>query len=681
MADSCSTSSAVSIYISITVASIYVLVLLSVSIYSYNFLLEFDEKFQTSPLLKKCKSWFKDVYKRRRCYLPIITHLADQVTDIAVIVQFGELALSTTPSDCGGLNMYYLFGLSILVLLIYRVVSSVLIYLSTKMFSRLIIQFLDMELFRALYINYLCDKGEPCSPQRWITSLEAVFESSPQALIQTIFLIKTKSFSGSPVIVISLCFSLLTIISKIISDDRIISVVGARYISFNKRFCSCSCISWLYLIRYLWRIFDVSTRIFIASLIWLGLGGYYLFISLIIETVILLVICVCSKRSEFLFSVVTIIVSKSDEFSKKVSLFLIIYRCSFNFVFMSIITLFTYNYVSNMAIDDCWKCATYEERQKFIVDDTATFIIFIYCWSGTLVMPFISFFLYNKVFKGVQSNSRALEDMIKSKDWDGIIEMQAYKGDYGVYNPETNENLLMLSIQQKYGKLATYLFSVNSVNPLDTANDGRNILQYFGVYISPPEKAQFKMDTYGNLVVIEGLDDSDGNILNGNIMDEFEDHMNAKKQLKLNKKHLSKLLTTIVQKYPDMVNDDIAPFLFACYIGSVTATQLLYPGGSEDIYHGQRYAFYGDQPETYKWLHSQVVNKINLHLSPDQLLEYLQSNQQQKKPRMMEYLVHLKDVDVQLEESTGYQYTNTEKIPIEDSEEETGEHIHEIEMI
>eukprot|EP01083_Nonionella_stella_P224632 799474_1 len=322
----CSTSSILGTSVIIGFAIIYGIILTIVSVYSYLFLNTYNNKFTPSSGCKKVRLWSQDVYKRRRCYIPIITHLLDQVTDFAVVIEFGQLAQlqqapnKTSRPDCGGLNMSILFGLSIFVLLFYRAISSLLIFQSTKSLWRMLLQFLDLELFRALYVNYLCDKNEPCSPQRWITSLEATFESTPQALIQTIFLVKVGSSSDSFVVVFSVVMSLCTIISKIVSDDRIISNLSASRLSlqFVAYDCKkCACISWSFVCRYIWRILDVSSRIFICSLLWLFMGGWYLFIIIIGEGLGLLCICIYTKRFEFLFGIVAMVVSKSVKITQK----------------------------------------------------------------------------------------------------------------------------------------------------------------------------------------------------------------------------------------------------------------------------------------------------------------------------------------------------------------------------
>eukprot|EP01084_Bolivina_argentea_P075403 136701_1 len=180
----CSTPSPLSRNVTIIYGAIYGLSLIIVSVYSFDFLMKHNPKFIKSSKMKKFKIWVLDVWRRRKCYIPIIAHIFDQVTDVSVAIQF--YILGTTKSDdgewtdCAGLNIWYLFILTILSMVIYRLISSLLIYQTTKSIQRFFIQLLDYELFRALYINYLCNNTEPCDPQRWITSLEAVLESSPQ---------------------------------------------------------------------------------------------------------------------------------------------------------------------------------------------------------------------------------------------------------------------------------------------------------------------------------------------------------------------------------------------------------------------------------------------------------------------------------------------------------------------
>eukprot|EP01084_Bolivina_argentea_P281213 481109_1 len=471
----CNTESGLGIGVTIAFSVIYVFLLIAVSLYSFYYLMEFNEKFMKSPFHKKLYLWFIDAYKRRRCYVPVITHLFDQITDIAVVIKFGELASSGV--ECGGLNMKYLFSASIFVLLFYRTISSFLIFRTTGLWKKFVLQFFDFELFRALHINYLCDKNEPCSPQRWITALEASFESTPQALIQTIYLLKTQSFTSSPIILVSLIASLWTIISKIASDDKSIVKRKARNLNFaDERYKTCKCVSWLYVCRILWRIFDVSSRIFICSAIWLSLGGFALIIIISFEWAAVLIICTVTKHWEFLFAVVGIVVSQIQKTAATKLLFA--YRTITNLVVMSLITSFVY-----IESIQCWKCPDHEVRERLLIKSHVGFVIFIYCWISVAVSPFLSLFLAVVAFNDTGSNSRTLEDMIDAEDWQGIIEMLAYSESYGVYDSQTGMTLFLLCVQENYGKMVRYLMKQKGVDlnyTTTTKNDQKCVLDFVG---------------------------------------------------------------------------------------------------------------------------------------------------------------------------------------------------------
>ena len=55
--------------------------------------------------------------------------------------------------------------------LFYRVVSAAVLFKQTKDLKRFFYQLLDLELYRALYLNYKLNAPNPTNPQRWIQSL------------------------------------------------------------------------------------------------------------------------------------------------------------------------------------------------------------------------------------------------------------------------------------------------------------------------------------------------------------------------------------------------------------------------------------------------------------------------------------------------------------------------------
>ncbi len=117
---------------------------------------------------------------------------------------------------------------------------------------------------------------------------------------------------------------------------------------------------------------------------------------------------------------------------------------------------------SSPNIGYCWKCASKEERDEYQVVGSEILMVFVYCWFAVAVTPFAAFYLFFNVFVGTKSTSRTIGDMMATQDWKGIIEMQAYKGDYGVFDADNSVTLLMLAVQHNYGKLVAHIMSADA---------------------------------------------------------------------------------------------------------------------------------------------------------------------------------------------------------------------------
>ena len=83
-------------------------------------------------------------------------------------------------------------------------------------------------------------------------------------------------------------------------------------------------ISWWYLLRYLWRILDVSGRIFICTLFWISIGGVPLTVIISIESVMFLTLSIYTGKWEFLFGIVAMVISFTDGMCVYVMYFFVI---------------------------------------------------------------------------------------------------------------------------------------------------------------------------------------------------------------------------------------------------------------------------------------------------------------------------------------------------------------------
>ena len=178
--------------------------------------------------------YLKTMYKFRSVYGALLTSLFDQVSDISVMNQLYLLSKDEQNGiiECHSMNATYLFYGSVFFFSFYRIVSSIAIFVySRHSYFLTFLQFFDLIFIKTLQINYKFQKTNPCSAQRYILNLEAMFEAFPQFILQSYFLISINMITNANttgkrniianyVIIISICFSLYSIISKKMSQDK-----------------------------------------------------------------------------------------------------------------------------------------------------------------------------------------------------------------------------------------------------------------------------------------------------------------------------------------------------------------------------------------------------------------------------------------------------------------------------
>ena len=293
-----------------------------------------NNQLKQSKVLKKWIEYIpREIWNKKRCYFPCITHIIDQATDIAVIIEFYQISRYESKSnenDCKEINGAILFLLSLSSFLFYRIVSSIWMYKSSNSLYHTVLQFFDLKLFHALYINFITNKQEPNSAQRYIQILEASLESFPQICIQLFFLIKTNNLatslltnSNNQIIFISLIFSIYNVSSKMISEDKIFFVQEWQSLELNKfkhEWCynynyfnkiKC-CFNYKYILRFIVRAFDFLNRVLLIMMLWVIVGGFsgmrtsFLFFSFLFFWVYFLFSFLCSFGlvfSDFVFRI------------------------------------------------------------------------------------------------------------------------------------------------------------------------------------------------------------------------------------------------------------------------------------------------------------------------------------------------------------------------------------------
>ena len=172
-----------------------------------------------------------------------------QVSDISVINQLYLLNrdVSNNKVDCDFMNVRYLFLSSFYVFLLYRFLSSLMIYRYFRGDVRLtILQFFDLAFIQTLYINYQFHNTAPCSPQRYLTNLEAMFESYPHFVIRIYFLVslnaanlQLSNYNDNVelpwVVTLSILINLLSITSKKWTQDKDLIHPQWQQLKFNHK--------------------------------------------------------------------------------------------------------------------------------------------------------------------------------------------------------------------------------------------------------------------------------------------------------------------------------------------------------------------------------------------------------------------------------------------------------------
>lgn len=270
-----------------------ILLVLILSIWSYN-----------KSSWKTKSSFFKAVLSIKSVYGSAIVHLYDTATDLAILINWGILAHHeiSNMKQYENVNMISFLIPSIILIFIYRVVYAIHHYFILEMsqyYKKMdtILILLDIYIFKLIYQSFSAKIPEPSFTQKLLQLYECAFESMPQLVLQTIFLIRTHNTelaeSGSIIIVfLSIIASILSIVTKYTWQDRTWCVDNAARASL--RYNSCPCISPLYILRVLWRFCELIVRFSIFALLWSVLGGLFLPIYLLTSFIFHFILDYCT---------------------------------------------------------------------------------------------------------------------------------------------------------------------------------------------------------------------------------------------------------------------------------------------------------------------------------------------------------------------------------------------------
>eukprot|EP01084_Bolivina_argentea_P307597 531696_1 len=443
-----------------TYFTVYVTIFLGVSIYcvykirkdykNYKNVQELQQNQLQQDWSKKgmFKTWYKSVWKKKKIYFQLIPHFFDQATDLGVILEYWRLR-----NDDVGINTMYLFGTSIFVIVFHRIISSIAIYRLTNNKKFVLLQIFDLLMIQSIWTNYQLDTDEPSNSQRYLQVLEAIFESSPQILISTAFLVKANTSQVNALVIISLITSFWSLSARVSGDDKQMFNKDWKGINFKlSNFKSFKCfdiINYKWFIRViLWRFMEISSRIVLLTLVWINVGGLFIFIMLGLEMLYLAIVCFGLGTVDMMGNIIYLMAASSNNKSKnwaiKMTRIFWVYRVISCWLLLIIVTIFALTQFKT----DGDKVPDYNDRYSQTFENSTGFCLWIFCWIATPIWQWwggVAIF----DFGNLASVGRDVEQLVEDNKWLDVLELikfgasfgtnAAAKALIGIYEAENNQ--------------------------------------------------------------------------------------------------------------------------------------------------------------------------------------------------------------------------------------------------
>eukprot|EP01084_Bolivina_argentea_P209368 356643_1 len=431
-------TAAYSVVVTIVYFSIYASVFFAASIFcAYEVKTKFKSKnddfgleLAAAPISlcsrKFLKLWVKSLWKMKKIYISIIPHIFDQATDLGVLFQYHAFWKNNTFT---AIKAQYWFFTSIIVIVLYKFISCISVYLLTKSPKDVVYQFFDVLMLKAVYANYKLKTDEPSNAQRYLQVLEATFESGPQILISMAFILKTNVWDG--IVLVSIFASLWTLTSRVASDDK--SVVADRWKSIEFTYKRWPIVNWRYIFRVIfWRLSEITNKISLYTLIWLSIGGFSLIIIILFE----FFCCICVSYMANNFVVMgnllyfTIINGSSIrmryKLGGKILAFAKCYRFYGLYMLLTLVTVFV------MVDFNAWKVPDYSVRHQDVINDPFGLTLLIYCWITSIIWPvgviiMVSYDAFEFRYAG-----RDVTRLIATSQWKVLLELVEFGLSIGV---------------------------------------------------------------------------------------------------------------------------------------------------------------------------------------------------------------------------------------------------------
>ena len=260
--------------------------------------------------------WIKTMWKMRSIYSAFAVHTFDFMTDVLVIADWWNA------DDTKDINSRLMAQVSIGILILYKFISSLAILFIMESYTRAFLQFCDLLLFEEIlrshkqivkdiksgkqgnntgHIYTINSKNNKISTSiestmrfKYIRSLEALFESTPQAVLQLVYTMRIGKF-GNIIVIISIIQSIISMTNSMINNDSTY-MKSDKFALYRKRFPKPSV---EYILHALLRGSEISYRIFLFSLFWTVVSGFGFIILFLYELLLPLffIIAKISKKT------------------------------------------------------------------------------------------------------------------------------------------------------------------------------------------------------------------------------------------------------------------------------------------------------------------------------------------------------------------------------------------------
>merc|ERR1712228_358481 len=207
-----------------------------------------------------------------------------------------------------------------------------------------------------------------------------------------------------------------------------------KNIEFSEK--SCPIINPRYLLRTFWRFLEITNRVFVATLIWINLGGMALTIILAIEFFYCFIMCFVQKTPDAMGNLIFISASFSggndmtdnNEWQSLMVIAFWMYRFLSFYLYLNLVSIFCLVRFETEEVEE------FDIRNEITINDSFGLFMFVYSWISGPLWQCIALFLYKKGIEKLSAISRDLLTMYRAENYSEIVEL----AQFGV--PITTEN-------------------------------------------------------------------------------------------------------------------------------------------------------------------------------------------------------------------------------------------------